>query len=218
MVVEDGSWQPPIGGLKDLISSTATARTGAPVSLLHCPRMGPARRLSASASTRETHGEVSLDGLMAVNTYAWPGAIHHGNGAMQSIIDERANDAQRKALVAILQGEGAAPGTVMLQIYRAMCPTFHDPLFKPITMTIDMDGRTAHLNIPGVAETTVEPLKNPVSGAAHRARIDLPMGKEFYLAEVASGTTKATGAVPLAFAKSHAHFAKNTLTSSGLQA
>ena len=191
---------------------------GCPCQFVALPTDGTCKAIVGFRIEKGNYGDVSLDGLMAVNTYAWPGAIHHGNGAMQSIIDERANDAQRKALIAILQGEGAAPGTVMLQIYRAMCTTAHDPLFKPITMTIDMDGRTAHLTIPGVAETTVEPLKNPVTGAAHRARIDLPMGKEFYLAEVASGTTKATGAVPLAFAKSHAHFAKNALTSSGLQA
>ena len=191
---------------------------GCPCQFVALPTDGTCKAIVGFRIDKGNYGDVPLDGLMAVNTYAWPGAIHMGNGAMQSIIDERANDAQRKALVAILQGEGAAPGTVMLQIYKAMCPTAHDPLFKPITMIIDMDGRTAHLDIPGVAESTVEPLKNPVTGAAHRARIDLPMGKEFYLAEVASGTTKATGAVPLAFDKSHAHFAKNTLTSSGLQA
>ena len=191
---------------------------GCPCQFVALPTDGTCKAIVGFRIDKGNYGDVPLDGLMAVNTYAWPGAIHMGNGAMQSIIDERANDAQRKALIAILQGEGAAPGTVMLQIYKAMCPTAHDPLFKSITMTIDMDGRTAHLDIPGVAETTVEPLKNPVTGAVHRARIDLPMGKEFYLAEVASGTTKATGAVPLAFDKSHAHFAKNTLTSSGLQA
>jgi len=47
-------------------------------------------------------GDVKLDGLLAVNTYAWPGAIHQGNGPMQSIIDERAYDGQREALAAVL--------------------------------------------------------------------------------------------------------------------
>jgi hypothetical protein len=51
-------------------------------------------------------GDVKLDGLVGVNTYAWPGAIHEGNGAMQSIIDERADDKQRDALTAVLSGEG----------------------------------------------------------------------------------------------------------------
>jgi len=36
------------------------------------------------------------------------------------------------------------------------------------------------------------------------------------VAEVASGTSRATGAVAFEFAKSHAHFAAAPLTSSGL--
>ena len=88
-------------------------------------------------------GDVRLDGLRAVNTYAWPGAVHQGNCEMQSIIDERANEDQRRALIAVLQGEGAEPGTMMLQIYGAMCPTVQQPLFKPIELTADLDARTA---------------------------------------------------------------------------
>lgn len=160
-------------------------------------------------------GDVRLDGLRAINTYAWPGAVHQGNGEMQSIIDERANEDQRRALVAVLQGEGAQPGTIMLQIYRAMCPTVHEPIFRPIEMDADIEGRTAHLRVPGILETTVEPIKNPVTGAAHRAQINLPYGKEFHQAEVASGTTRANGTVPLQFSNSHAHLVDNAMTANG---
>ena len=158
---------------------------------------------------------VRLDGLIGVNTYGWPGAVHQGNGEMQSILDERADDAQRKALAAVLAGEGAEPGAIMLQIYASMCPTKHDPLVKPIEVSFDMDARTGTLKVPGVLQTDIEPIKNPVTGAEHRARIDLPMGKEFHLGEVASGTTKGTGAVSLDFSNSHAHFVHNTMTSAG---
>jgi hypothetical protein len=161
------------------------------------------------------YGDVPLDGLIAINTYAWPGAVHEGNGQMQSIVDERANQKQRQALVAILQGEDAQPGMIMLQIYRSMCAKVHDPLFKPIELELDIDARTAGLRVPGLIETTVEPIKNPVTGALHRARIDLPAGKEFNVAEVASGRTKATAAVPLNFDKSHTHFVYNAMTSEG---
>jgi len=160
-------------------------------------------------------GSTRLDGLHVVNTWAWPGAVHEGDGSMQSIIDIRADEAQREALVAILQGEGAEPGMMMLQIYRSMCTTVHAPLFEPIELSIDVDGRNARIHVPGVLETAVEPIKNPVTGALHRARIDLPMGKEFQLGEVASGTTMATGAVPLRFNAKHAHLVHNEMTSSG---
>lgn len=137
---------------------------------------------------------------------------------MQTVIDEGADEAQRRALAAIMQGADSEPGATMLTIYRAMCSTYIDPIFKKIEMTQDMENRTASLKIDGLLETTVETLKNPVTGADHRARIDLPMGKEFRIAEVASGTTKASGQVPLDFTNSHAHFVDITLTSKGVVA
>jgi hypothetical protein len=189
---------------------------GCPCQFVALPTDGTCKAVVGFRIDKGNFGDTRLDGLLAVNTYAWPGAIHEGNGAMQSIIDERANEGQRQALTAILQGEGAEPGSVMLQIYRAMCSTWHEPLFAAIEMDVDMTGRTARLNIPGLIETAVEPLKNPVTGAEHQARIGLPMGKEFRIAEVASGATKASGVIPLEFAGSHAHFADSALTSSGL--
>jgi hypothetical protein len=189
---------------------------GCPCQYMALPTDGTCKAIVGWRIDKGHYGDTKLDGLLAVNTYSWPGAIHHGNGSLQSIIDERADDAQRKALAAIMQGEGAEPGTIMLQIYRSMCSTYHDPIFKPIELELDMESRTARLSIPGLADTAVEPLKNPVTGVEWRARFDLPMGKEFRIAEVASGTTKATGAVPLEFANSHAHFTDTTMTSGGL--
>lgn len=162
--------------------------------------------------------DVRLDGLRGVNTYSWPGAVHQGNGTLQSIIDERADEAQRRALASVLQGEGAEPGQIMLQIYRAMCSHVHEPVYAAIELDIDVDERRASLRVPGLIETEVEPILNPVTGAVHRARIDLPMGREFHFAEVGRGRTRATGAVPLEFANSHAHLVRNTMTSSGVAA
>ncbi len=189
---------------------------GCPCQFVALPTDGTCKAVVGFRIDKGHYGDTRLDGLLAINTYSWPGAIHHGNGSMQSIIDERADTSQREALAAILQGEGADPGTVMLQIYRSMCSTYHEPLFKPIEMSIDMESRIARINVPGMIESAVEPLKNPVTGAEHRARIDLPMGKEFHLAEVASGATKASGLIPLEFANSHAHIADAPLTSGGL--
>ncbi len=189
---------------------------GCPCQFNALPTDGTCRAVVAWRIDQGHYGDVKLDGLYAVNTYGWPGAIHEGNGDMQSIIDERADEAQRQALTAVLQGEGAEPGTIMLQIYRAMCPNWHEPVFKPIELEVDIAERTAKLVVPGMIETSLEPILNPVTGAPHRARIDLPMGKEFHLAEVASGDTEATGTVPLSFKKSHAHISENAFTSAGV--
>ena len=154
--------------------------------------------------------------MRAVNTYGWPGAVHQGNGSLQTIVDERATPDQRRALVAVMQGQGAEPGQIMLAIYRAMCTTVHEPLFKPIDLEINLEERTARVHVPGLIDAQVEPILNPVTGAKLRARIELPFGKEFRSAEVARGTTRASGAVPLEFGNSHAHLVHNTMTSGGV--
>lgn len=188
---------------------------GCPCQFNALPSDGTCRAVAGFHIEKGHYGDVRLDGLNVVNTYGWPGAVHEGKGEMQIIIDERADSAQRAALEAIMKGEGAEPGLIMLQIYRSMCDTVHEPVYAPIDLTIDMDGREARLSVPGVVETTVAPIRNPVTGAEHRARIDLPMGKEFSLAEVASGSTSGTGAVKLAFENSHAHFVNNEMSSDG---
>jgi len=188
---------------------------GCPCQFNALPKGGSCQAVVAWRIEEGHLGDVRLDGLCAVNTYAWPGPIHKGNGVLQSIIDERASDAQRAALVSILQGEGAAPGVIMLQIYRAMCSTVKPPIRQKIDLEVDLEGRKAKLRVGNIIQSTVEPIVNPVTGAQHRARIDLPMGKEFNLAEVASGSTVARGEVPLEFSKSHAHLVYNRMTSAG---
>ncbi len=180
------------------------------------PTDGTCKAVVAWRIDKGHFGDTKLDGLLAVNTYSWLNPIHEGNGTMQTIIDERADQDQRDVLTAVMQGEGADPGSNMLQIYRSMCTTWYEPVFRPIEIDLDLKGRTARLSIPGLLDTTVEPLKNPVTGVEWRARIDLPNGKEVRLAEVGSGTTKATGLVPLEFANSHAHFADSTFSSDGI--
>jgi hypothetical protein len=189
---------------------------GCPCQFMALPTTGTCEAIVAWRIDEGHFGDVKLDGLYVANTISWPGPIHEGGGTLQSIIDERADAAQREALIAILQGEGAEPGVIMLQIYRAMCSTVLEPLFKPMEMEIDVDGRSARLTIPGLVESTVEPLRNPVTDVEWRARIDLPNGKEFNLAEVARGSTKATGGVALEFTDSHAHLVMNETTSSGI--
>ncbi len=191
---------------------------GCPCQFNALPSDGTCRAVVAWRIHEGHYGDVRLDGLLVANTYGWPGAVHEGKGEMQAIIDERANDAQRAALGEIMQGGGAEPGMIMLQIYRSMCDTVHEPIVAPIEFEVDMDAQTGRLKGPGVVDTTVEPIKNPVTGADHRARIDLPMGKEFHLAETASGRTKGTGAVALDFENSHAHIVVNEMSSEGQRA
>ncbi len=160
-------------------------------------------------------GNVKLDGLRAAVLYSFPGAVHEGNGTMQLIIDESASPAQREALVTIMQGKETEPMATTWSVYTAMCSTILDPLSKPIEFEVDVDGRTGRLSIPGVVETRGEPIKNPVTGAVHRVRIDMPAGFGYSLAEIGSGTTKATGDIKLDFESSYGQFAHIHLSPTG---
>lgn len=163
-------------------------------------------------------GDVELGGLRAAATYKWPGAVHQGNGTMQLIIDERADTRQRDALVTVMSGRETEERATMWWVYAAMCPTKLEPLSAPIEFEVDVDARRARLVIPGLVETVGEPIRNPVTGIEHRARIDLPNGFEYRLGEVASGTTKATGAIKLDFQKSFGLCANIHLSHAGVVA
>ncbi len=142
-------------------------------------------------------GEVRLDGLYCAVIYAWPGAVFEGNGEMLAIIDERADERQREALVKILHGEETEEAKTHWWVYHAMCSKVHEPVFKPIQFEVDIEARTAHVAIPGILESTGRPIKSPATGEEHRVRIDIPGGIEFALAEIGSASTKATGAIEL---------------------
>lgn len=143
------------------------------------------------------YGEVALDGLRAGMMIKWPGPIHEGNGQMQIIIDESASPAQREALEKIISGQDTEEMATMWWVFAATAPNRLATLYKPIDLKIDIDKRTGRVAIPGVFELSAEPIRNPVTGAEHRARIDLPQGFEYRIAEMGSGTTKTSGAIAL---------------------
>ena len=161
-------------------------------------------------------GGVKLDGLRAVVLYQWPGPVHHGNGTMQLVIDERGDAAQRDALIKIMTGQETNEAATMWWVFAAMSPNKLEPLFKPIKLEIDMEARKAYLVVPGVVESLAQPIRNPVTGAEHRARIDLPHGFQFRIAEVASGRTKASGRIKLDLTDTHAQLAAVHLSHQGV--
>lgn len=139
------------------------------------------------------YGDVRLDGLMAGFTVKFPGPVHEGNGEQQLVIDERATDEQREALQTIMSGGDTEEMATMFWIYDAMSPNKHDTLYKKLDMEIDIEARTGHILVDGVYEVLGEPIKNPVTGAEHRVRIDIPNGFEYRIAEMGSGTTTTMG-------------------------
>jgi hypothetical protein len=160
-------------------------------------------------------GDVRLDGLRWAASYHWPGALHEGNGTLQPIVDERADDAQRDALLTILSGKEQDEGT-FFHILSLIVSKMLQPQFKPIEFDFDKDGRTARVDVPGIFEMSTEPIRNPVSGDPSRALVRLPEGFEYFEAEIASAKAKGVGDVKFDFRSGHSSLAHVEHTPSGL--
>jgi hypothetical protein len=137
---------------------------------------------------------------------AWPGAVHEGRGVMQPIIDERADDAQRSALLSILTGEETDPMATFWAVYTAMCETVRDPIYTAISIDVDLKARRAKCKAEGVAIGRGEPILNPVTGDEHRVGILLPNGFEYERNEVGRGWSSSFTGVPLNLEDSYAHW------------
>lgn len=189
---------------------------GCPCQFNSLPTHGDCEALGATHIEKGYFGDVRLDGLDFAMVLKWPGPIHEGNGAAQAFIDERATDEQREALLAILSGETSEPGATFFNVFASTMTTMHDPVFCPLSIEVDVDGRTALVKVADQIEAHGEPIINPMNGEPLRARIDLPQGFEFAVAEVASGTTRASGALPLSLSGSHAHMARLDIGPTGI--
>lgn len=189
---------------------------GCPCQFNALPTYGDCRALMVFQVDKGHHGNTQLDGLNFALIVSWPGPIHLGRGQAVPIVDERASPEQREALLRIVRGEDTEPGATVFQVFSTTYEKVHDPVFGKIDFELDIDGRTSRVTIPGVAEAHGEPIVNPVTGAKHRVRINLPSGFEYDVCEVGSGRTKTQGAVALSLENSHAYFAKLHLTESGV--
>jgi hypothetical protein len=187
--------------------TTCNCDFGCPCQFNSLPTKGHCRATMAIRVDKGHFGDVKLDGVKFGVLVAWPGPIHEGKGEAQPFIDESATAEQREAVLSIIPGEHTDPGATIFNVFAATFDTIHDPIFAPVTFEADMEARTGRISVPGVLEATCESLRNPITGDVHRARIEIPNGFEYTVAEVTSGTTK-TGkdaAVDLDFTASHAH-------------
>ena len=181
---------------------------GCPCQYNSLPTHGDCRAAGFVQIEKGHFGNVPLDGLRWGAVLAWPAAIHKGNGRMQSIIDERANPDQRKAIETISHGGETEPGSLIWQVFSTTITEFLPTLYKPINLTIDLAARTARVAVPGVVEGQAETIRNPVTNAPHKVRVTIPTGFEFTESEVVSGQSKADGLIKLDFTGSHAHLAR----------
>ena len=181
---------------------------GCPCQFNRLPTRGDCRAYHVIQIDRGHFGDVTLDGLRWGVVAAWPGAVHMGNGTLGVFVDARADERQRSALEAIGQGRETDPGTLVWQVFSTTVTKMLPTVAMTIAFECDLDERTARVQVGNLIEGMVSPIRNPVTGAAHRVRVTLPHGFEFTDAEFASGTARAISTIPLEFHDTHAHLAR----------
>jgi hypothetical protein len=170
---------------------------GCPCQFNALPTKGRCDGMAGIEIREGNYGSVRLDGVRFAELFWFPGAVHEGNGTYQLILDEGTTPEQRDALRTITSG---AAGGMPFEIFAAVSPNKLEPLVAPITFECDRERRRAVVSVAGIGELRTEPIKNPVTGDEHRARIVLPEGFEFKEAEMAnSALLRVASAAPLAF-------------------
>ncbi|KIP13837.1 MULTISPECIES: DUF1326 domain-containing protein [Burkholderia] len=195
---------------------TCNCSYGCPCQFSAPPTNGFCEAMGAISIGCGHYGDVRLDGVNLAVVFQWPGPIHEGKGKCQPIVDERASPAQRDAVLKIMTGQDTEPFATMFSVFASTLEHAFDPIFAKIDFDVDVDARRGRIHVEGVFDVVGEPIRNPVTGAEHRARIDLPHGFEYELAEIGSGTSRSRGNIALDLKDTYAQFARLHMNNTGL--
>jgi len=188
---------------------------GCPCQFNALPTHGDCRAMGAIAIDKGHYGDVRLDGLKIGVVFQWPGAIHEGKGKCQPIVDSKATSQQRDAVLKIMSGQDTEPFATMFAVFATTLEKVYDPIFTKIDFDVDVEERRGKVRVEGVFELKGEPIRNPVTGKEHRARIDLPHGFEYEIAEIGSASSRSSGNIAFELKDSYAQFAHLHLNNKG---
>jgi hypothetical protein len=170
---------------------------GCPCQFNALPTKGRCEAFIAQEIRTGHYGTTRLDGVRFARIVSWPGPIHEGNGTRQLIVDEAAAPEQRSAIEAL---ESGAEGGPYFEVFASVLPNKLETLTGRIEFEVDRERRQGSARINGLAELRVEPIRNPVTGDEHRARIVLPGGFEYTEAEMGNTVEcRTTAQDPLSF-------------------
>jgi len=114
--------------------------------------------------------DTPLDGLNFSVAVKWPGAIHEGNGEAVILVDERADESQREAISALVDGSLGGPWGILAWTW----PTVHGP--KPVRFELELNGIESRVTAGESVELASTTIKNPVTGNEVHPGALLPEG------------------------------------------
>ncbi len=127
-------------------------------------------------------GGLTLDGLYIGMAQEFPGPLDQGHGTCQFIIDARADDEQRGALLRLLKGDVGG----VFGIFASITETVLDPIYAPFEGS--MNGLETQLRVPGVLELGLASIKNPVTGEPEEIQLVKPTGFTSTLSDLGTST------------------------------
>ena len=202
--------------MRGLSLNACNCNWGCPCQFNSLPTRGNCRAAIAMHIDEGHFGNTDLGGVRWAMLFAWPGAVHEGDGEMVIVTDTACSADQRAALHTVLNGDETEPGMTIFNVFAATYSTVHEPLQADITFEGDSEQRTGRISIPGILEAETEPIRNPVTGAAHRAQVVLPHGFEYSSAEYCSSNLKSGDPIPHDWQGRHAHYHVLHMTQAGV--
>jgi hypothetical protein len=157
--------------------------------------------------------KVKLDGLNMALIASWPGPLHEGRGKASYYIDNRADERQFEALSNIITGR-AQGGP--FAVYASIIEEIQEP--KKASVKFQTKDIRSRVSVRGeqsknvIAEAWLEPIRNPVTGKAHRAIIEIPEGFESTRMDQASMKTLVAndGYLSFRYEGTYGSFSENT--------
>jgi hypothetical protein len=154
---------------------------GCPCEFSAPPTKGFCEGMGAWKINRGSYGDVKLDGLGLGFAAHWPKAIHEGGGTVCIFVDEKANAAQRDALLNIASGQA---GGLPFEIIAATFSKILDPVFA--SFQFHLNGRECSVKIGDVMTASLTPILNPMTKEPESVRVQHATGFIFKEAECLS--------------------------------
>ena len=124
--------------------------------------------------------------------------------------------AQRDAILKIMSGQDTDPFATFFAVFATTFDEVFEPIFAPIELELDVAERRGSVRVTEILEIEGGPIRNPVTGEVHRARIELPHGFEYEVAEIGSGTSRSRGKIAMDLKATHAQFASLHMNNHGV--
>ena|SRR2546426_5965948 len=155
---------------------------GCPCEFSAPPTLGYCQGTGAWRINRGNYGDVKLNGLGLAFAAHWPKAIHEGNGTVCILVDEKANQAQRDALLNITGGkDGGLPFEILVTTFSKIL----EPRFVPFQF--NLKGKNSTVKLGDAVAISLGPILNPVTKEPESVRVDHGTGFIFQHAECVSG-------------------------------